>query len=195
MKNKIIKKDKGFTLVEVLVATFIFTSIVVMAIGSLITTLDSAKNARALRTAMDNVNYAMESMSRSIRMGSNYFCSDSVGDIDMTANNTITEDCSDGDSFIAVKPQSGARIGFGVADRPGTTTHTLLKYVGNETPTEIVSSDVDIEQLKFFVTGSTPLSSGDYVQAKVRIIMKGTVMVKNSPVSFALQTLVSQRNY
>jgi Tfp pilus assembly protein PilE len=68
------KKTTGFTLVEIMVATSIFMIIMLVALGALISSSDTAKKSQALRTAMDNVNFAMESMTRSLRMGTDYYC-------------------------------------------------------------------------------------------------------------------------
>jgi len=57
----------------------------------------------------------------------------------------------------------------------------------------MVSSDVNIERLKFFVKGAE--NPSENTQPSVYIIMKGTVKVKGVPTSFAVQTLASQRNF
>jgi hypothetical protein len=49
---------------------------------------------------------------------------------------------------------------------------------------EIISSDIDIKQLKFFVNGA---SSIDSVQASVYITLKGEITVKGKVSSFMLQ--------
>src|SRR5574343_405515 len=79
VKDKI-KNEDGFTLVELMVATTVFVVIVISSIGSLIALMGASKDSRGLRFSMDNVNFAMESMTRSIRMGVNYYCGDSIPD-------------------------------------------------------------------------------------------------------------------
>lgn len=196
---KIIKRQKnnGFTLIELMVATTIFISIMLVSMGSLFVTLDSARSSRALRFAMDNVNFAMESMTRSIRMGTNYVCVNEGVSIIMVNNNDQTLDCGSGGKFIAFMPQNSTplipnnnRVGYQSVDR-GNGTKSLVRYEGS-TPVDIVSPDVNVETLNFVVVGSSP---SDNLQASVYITMKGTVIIKGIETSFAIQTLASQRNF
>lgn len=210
MKNIFQKKDKqficrrnskektnfarGFSLIELIVALGIFTSIVTVLLGALLVTMNSAKHSRALRTAMDNINFATESMTRSIRMGTNYYCveGDNVLTPDMSASNEATKDCDNG-SFISFIPKgesdATSRVGFGIiSDDNGNST---LNRCTESACVAIVSPDVEIQKLKFVVKNSD-LQKG---QASAYIIMKGVVYVGGSPVSFAIQTMASQRNF
>jgi len=196
-KNK--QKNKGFTLIELMVATSIFVVIMLASMGSLFTLLDASKNARALRTAMDNVNFAMESMTRSIRMGTNYICADSGTSVNMnnldTASNCPSSD--QGGTLVAFVPQpqgvipATSRVVYKLGGTESDGTRSLLRC-DDSGCVDIVSEGVNIERIKFFVKGS---ESNDNIQASVYIIMKGTVLVKGVPTSFALQTMASQRNF
>lgn len=201
-----IRERGGFTLIELMVASSIFAIVMLILIGALMTTFGLAKNSRAMRLAMDNVNYAMESMTRSIRMGTNYTCVKSGEEVNLNEE-LLPKDCPDGGTFLAFIPQRGAsnsRVGYQVAafedngyQTPGNgnVNSTLRRYDNinsNTSGVPIVSSNVNIEKLNFFVEGSDP---NDGRQASVYIIMKGTVDVKGVPVSFSIQTLASQRNF
>lgn len=196
-KNNIKINTKGFTLIELMVATSLFVIIMLSALGSLFMLLDEAKNSRALRFAMDNVNFAMESMTRSIRMGTNYYCVDEGQT--MPTNLIDFQDCSgEGGTLLAFVSQpddngDSERVGYrlGTLEINGVSRGTLEKCVDSNC-IPIVSSDVDVETLKFFVTGSDPQ---DTIQPSVYLMMKGTIKVKGKPVSFAVQTMASQRNY
>lgn len=191
-------RERGFTLVELMVATTVFVLIVVSSIGSLLTLLGASKDSRALRFAMDNVNFAMESMTRSIRMGVNYYC---VNEVDGTTPSDVNsiQNCSSGGTLVSFVPQSSIadgspyRVTYKLSSR-GDSTHTLKRCIGNNESNcvEIISSDIDIKQLKFFVNGA---SSSDSVQASVYITLKGEITVKGKVSSFMLQTLASQRNF
>jgi prepilin-type N-terminal cleavage/methylation domain-containing protein len=182
MKNNIFKKNNGFTLIELMVSITIFSMITLTAMGSFLVTLNAARQARALRFAMDNVNFAMESMSRSIRMGTNYDCASSWA-AEYSAGN-----CSG--SFIKFTPQDSPNPSYKIGYQ--LYNGTLNRYENSSTPVPIVSPDVNIDELNFNIKGAIP---NDGTQASVYIIMKGTVMVKGVPQSFSLQTLASQRNF
>ena len=163
------------------------------AMGSLFVLLNAAKNSRALRFSIDNVNFAMESMTRSIRMGTNYYCLDD-GKIQMDEFLDETNDCKDGGKFVAFIPQEvkGFRIGYMWAKRDDGSGTKTVKRCSLDGCVEIVSSNVNVENLRFFVNGA---DLSDNRQASVYIIMKGTVMVKETPIPFYLQTMASMRNF
>ena len=141
---------------------------------------------------MDNVNFSMEGMTRSIRMGTNYYCAAGGTSFDLR-DLSSTQDCPTGGTLITFLPQDNlnSRVGYMLKDR-ADGTHTLQRCVVDKGCVDIVSSTVNIEKLKFFVKGA---ANNDNTQASVYIIMKGTVMIKGLPTSFAIQTMASQRNF
>ncbi len=193
----------GFTLVELMVATSIFMIIMVMALGSLVISSDSAKKGQALRATMDNVNFAMDTMTRSIRMGTEYTCVGLSGVVGL-----IPEDCPLGGTapggtafaFKPAPPQTATRIIYRLVERPtlvlgDVPTRTIQRcdFTGEASCIDIVAPEVDVEELRFFVKGSGTPDTGDFVQPSVYIMMKGTVSIKGVPTTFALQTMASQR--
>lgn len=188
-KNKK-NKNSGFTLVELMVATAIFMAIMVASMGALLITIDSARGARALRTAMDNVNFAMESMARSIRMGTNYVCVEGSGSV--SSHGFLTPNDCDNGTLISFVPQEANPIDpIRVSYRWDTTNFKLERCEGNVCG-DLVSPEVNIEKLNFIVSGSSP---DDQKQANIYIIMKGKVTIKGTSTSFAIQTMASQRNF
>lgn len=193
MKNNIQNKNfiSGFTLIELMVAISIFMIIMTIALGSLLSASDVSNKARELGMAMDNVNFAMESMTRSIRMGTEYSCQDGL--VTTTAN---LNPCSADDSGNALKFKSSAsdnqpgEIIYALYSR-NDESHGLKKCVDSICLADLVSDEVSVTDLKFFVKGS---STSDDTQPSVYILMKGEVDVKGEKSPFALQTMTSQRN-
>lgn len=184
----------GFTLVELMVATSIFVVIMLSSMSSLFIMLNAAKNSKALRFAMDNVNFAMESMTRSIRMGTSYYCGSAVNVKDLEETKDCPSILSEGGTFIAFKPQDATatnKVVYKLSKRDDGTYYIARCGEGGAC-VSIISPLVNIEKLKFFVDGSSP---DDSKQASVYIIIKGSVMVKGVPTSFAIQTMASQRNF
>lgn len=176
--------NQGFTLIEILVASAVFIVVMLAALGSLLIASNYSKKAKALSAAMDNVNYAMDSMSRSLRTGSNYNCS-----VGITLPTSSLSDCSSG-TELAFAPAYHSLADTKFYWNTLGTPHTLQKC----TPlgcVDMTSNEVDITSLRFVVRG-TDLYDG--IQPSVYILIRGTVTVKGEVTSFALQTLASQRN-
>ena len=189
---------KGFTLIELMVATSIFITIMILAMGSIMISNATSKRSQQLSLAMDNVNFALESMTRSFRMGTNYICLTS-GSIDLSDDTQAPNDC----------PTTG-QPGFMVAFKPSSTMNEsgspLISYKLNDNGTwkslqrctfsgnciDVTSKNVSIDTLKFFTVGAQSLSDG--IQPSIYIIIKGTVTVKGDSSSFAIQTMASQRS-
>ena len=77
MKNNFSLKNKhGFTLIEIMVSLGIFAIVALVAVGAFLKIIDANKQSQALQTAMNNTNFALESMVREMRVGKNYTCFD-----------------------------------------------------------------------------------------------------------------------
>lgn len=194
MNNRVLQKNRAFTLIEIMVATSIFMIIMLVAMGALISSSDTAKKSQALRSAMDNVNFAMESMTRSLRMGSDYTCVTFGSSVSLPAS--ANADCplsTSGGGAVVFTPagSSTARnAAFRVVARgDGSGTYVLQRCVPG--CVDLVSSDVDIQKMVFYVNGS---SLTDKIQPSVYIVVKGVITIKGVPNVFAIQTMTSQRN-
>ncbi len=100
------KKSKGFTLVEIIVSLAIFSIVAVVALGALVKIVSANKKAQTLQSAITNLNYAMESISREMRVGKIYNCDTSEPNYtslskDMDGCNELIEEGEVG--FIAFK--------------------------------------------------------------------------------------------
>lgn len=173
----------GFTLIELMVALSIFTIIILIGMGSVLVVTDISNKVQGLRTSMDNVNFAMESMTRSIRMGTNYTCGNSVvvSDEDLPGS-----DCSDGGKILGFTSSiDGKNVFYHLDDKK-------LERCTTSGCIDMVSPNVSVDNLTFYVNGAGDKEDG--IQPSVYILMKGTVKVKEESMSFAIQTMASQRN-
>jgi len=64
--------ERGYSLIELLVAIGIFATVVAIMSGMFMTSLRGQKKAVTVQNVADNIRYAMEIMSKEIRMGSNF---------------------------------------------------------------------------------------------------------------------------
>lgn len=186
LNKNIVKGNKGFTLIEIMIATVVFLLIMVAAIGALVTTSNAAKNSKALRSAMDNVNYAMDNISRSLRLGSLYNCGSNI-----TLPTSSTSDCLSGASEIAFMASGSTTQN--TSFRLNSSSGSIERCEGKRTPEclTLTSDDVEITDLEFYTRGS---NVSDSSQPSVLIFIKGEVTINGEVTEFALQNYVSQRN-
>ncbi len=65
--------NKGFTLVEMIIAVDIFTVVMIVVIMSVLNISDVQQKTAGLRAINDNLNFGLEVMSREIKSGKDYF--------------------------------------------------------------------------------------------------------------------------
>ena len=203
--------SRGFTLVEIMVAVSIFTIVMLMATGALLSILDSNRKVQSQQNIFSNLDFALESMSRTIRVGTKYRCLPGLG----SGNIEDTQDCTSGSNTIFAfegfngKPDS--TLPTSSSDQivycrfNGVSCHFSGKQIarsndGGDTFVPITSPEIIIEGLNFFVRGST---SGNGEQPVVFISVYGCAGVAPSTscptsptkksVEFSLQTTVVQR--
>lgn len=188
--------NKGFTVLELLVATTLFTVVVTSVASSFIGIIDSYRKATAMRLVMDNLNASIESVVRGLKTGTTYHCGN---------GGTITQplDCASGASYVAFETATGRSSSAGdqvvyclggTAGCPATANQIFRSTDGGATFLAVTPAPpaVSITQLLFFVTGTT---INDNTQPRAVIVVRGTAAGTNqkSATSFSIQTSVTQR--
>ena len=74
MKYFNLKDKKGFTLVEMMVAIAVFSIVMVTAMSALLNVIDANNKARSLKTAVNNISFALDGISKDMRVGTDYKC-------------------------------------------------------------------------------------------------------------------------
>lgn len=178
-QNNNYKNQRGFTLIEIMVSLSVFIIIMTVSLGSILSILDSNDKSQTKKTGMDNINFALESMSRTVRFGTNYRCGTS------TTNPPAVLDCPSGGDTLSLRTAEGALVVYGLSN--GRITKTI-----NGVTSPVTSSEATITLFRVYVFNSDPLPN--IGQPRVIIVVKGTVGNKVSTQStFSLQTMVSQR--
>lgn len=183
----------GFLLVELIVALFLFSLVMTISVGSIIQLLDANRKTQSLKSVMNNLNLALDSMTKAIAVGRDYDCgviADGVTDCEIPGDNQINfesnEDLS-GDGILDTITYS-----FRV-DAEGKGY--LARAMDGGTPIRMTAPEIDITNLTFVVTGTAPFDSGDRQQPKVWISIQG--MTREDPrgtgSTFRVQTAISQR--
>lgn len=212
MKNKPFNfvQGRGFTLIEMLVSVAIFTVVMVIALGALLSLSEADRKAQTISAAVNNLSFAVDSISRLLRTGINYHCGQS-GTLTDPQNCTtppqsyLAFQVVD-DSLSGCTKNSACTVVYKFDNAQDTSSQcgqTVLPYGCIERAicagascgafAAITSPEVTISSLSFYVTGS-PL--GDTVQPKVTILVSGTVPVTaTKSTAFNLQTSVTERLY
>lgn len=177
------KNKKGFTLVELIVSIGVFTIVMFISLGSVLSVMDANRKAQALRSVMDNLNYSLESMTRTIMFGRNYHC-----DINVLPINSVN-DCSSGANSLAITNYSGLQVVYKLVNG------RIIRSIGGGTDYYLTGADVVIDNLSFRVFGSGQYSDGaDMLQPQIIIVIKGHAGTKVGLQSyFTIETTVSQR--
>ena len=68
------RRSRGFTLIEIIVSLMIFSLVVVVALAALVKIIDANKRAQTIQDAVVNMSFTMDSMTRELRTGSDYYC-------------------------------------------------------------------------------------------------------------------------
>lgn len=173
--------ETGFTLIEIMTAVSIFAVVMTISMGSILRVFDTNRKSEALKAVMDNLNLAVESMSREMRFGSLYSCEPA----EPIPNPPSPADCIFGGSSIAFQANNGDLIVYAL------TEGTIEKSINGNPPLPVTAEEINISSLLFYVLGSSP---NDDAQPRVHIKIKGTAGVKDvDQTDFTVQTMISQR--
>lgn len=184
------ERNKGFTLVELLVAVALFAVVMLVAVGALLSLVLANRKAQALQSVMNNLNITLDDMARSIRMGSSFYCGTGVY---TPPSELIAQDCSNGDTAFAFIPYGKRVTDPARVYKYDATTKSIMKSEdGGSSFVTITAGEVEIESLTFYVVGT---QRGDTQQPKVVIIAKGNAGTNSSKTttSFHIQVTAVQR--
>jgi prepilin-type N-terminal cleavage/methylation domain-containing protein len=176
------KKNKGFTLIELMVSVAIFAIVLVIALGSILTILDSNRKARTLTEVMSNINFSLESMTRSIKTGVNPQYDPQTGILSVTGIDLSQDNFTR--QVISYKRSESDGRGY------------LEKKVGGGSWIPITSDLVDIKRMQVTTVAAEEggLSFQDLDQPRTQITLEGEVSItEDISSSFTIQTTISQR--
>lgn len=194
-------RARGFTLVEIVVSLAIFSIVAVVALGALLKIVNSNQKAQAIQSSISNLNFALDTMSRELRVGTDYYCGSFSG-------NTLSAPsaCSGGSQISFISSNTGPNgcgliYSYEFTGTPGN--YTLEKaQQANDTcgtvngddigssaaqPYPVLSPDVIITSYYLSV------SSDHYPLAFIHVIgYAGTS--KQNETYFDVETAISDRN-
>lgn len=184
-------KESGFTLVELLVALTLFTFIMLACVTSLYAVNNAARKVNAIRGVLDNLNFAMESMSRTLRTSTTLVCDGTYNPEGFT-NNCPFEG---GDPSSRISAHSTLGLETDVEYWLDSSTQQVMKrtFEGGvwTNSIAITAPEIDVQTLRFYVDGA---DDDDLKQPSVIIMMQGIATASTGDTTpFALHTFISQR--
>jgi len=156
---------KAFTLIELLISVAVFALVIAAAMGIFISSMKGKERVNQLKEIEDNARYAMEMMSREIRMA-------------QTINSPVGANPS-----LDFDNSSSANIIYALGGAGGT--------VLTKNGLEITSEKVKVNHLTFYVN-DFDLCTGPQSSVTISMTIEA---VKNPLVKMDFQTTVSSRIY
>ncbi len=163
---------RGFTLVEMIVAIFVFSVVMVIATGALVSIIGANRKAQSVKSVMNNIAFSLDSMTRALRVGTDYDCG-------------VSSCASDGSESITFTDVDGRQIQYQLDE----STHQIERSIDGANFQALTAPEVTVDRMMFYVDGV-----GSEGQPRVLVVIGGRAGVGKSETVFNIQTLVSQRS-
>jgi prepilin-type N-terminal cleavage/methylation domain-containing protein len=211
--------NKGFTLIEMIVSLGVFSVVVTTAVGAMLVLISTNQQLQAEQSVMTNLAFALDTMTREMRTGFNYYC-DQRANYAAGGPNNIFEDSNDHEAILGDSvndcangrtPANHELQGVSFYEGGNSLTgnvvgasrilyffdevnQTIMRRVGNDEAQSIVSSGIVIQNAEFFVTGTNNLSvAGDTQQPTITVYIEAQEVDDPTAKTYYLQTTVTQR--
>lgn len=186
-----------------LVSISLFAMVVTMSVGVLLVLIDANGRAQSMQLVMTNLSFALDSMTREIRTGTNWYCGSSVGEppipTDASDSAAATDDCVDG-NYISISESGDSltgSLGTGGTDRVtywfdddahgtvgGENMGAIMRKLGGPSGPDsgwvaLTGKDVDVDSLILTVDGTDRWivtggpGAGDTIQPTLTLYIKG----------------------
>lgn len=210
----------GFTLIEMIVSLAVFSGVITIAIGALLMLVAANDQLQGEQSVMTNLSFALDSMTREIRTGTDYYCDSATNDNAQGGNNIFSaevnldqaiENSSRPTDCQGVTDNGHTLQGLAFKEAGDSITETdgerilyyfdrsqgkIFRRIGSQSPESIVSSGIFIHDAEFYVTGSTALSdnANENDQASVTVFIEASPNEDTPPEQrYRLQTTITQR--
>lgn len=163
-----------------MVSVTMFTLVMLVATSSVFAIVESNKKSHSLKSVMTNLNFALESMMRDIRVGSEYQCD---GGSDCNGGSVFSfksnRDINESGTY-----DSNDRVEFRELNQ------RIQKSILAGDVSYITAEEIRIDSMDFYLIGA---GVADGKQPKVVISIKGSSGTGQTRSEFNIQTTVSQR--
>lgn len=189
------RKNKGYTLIEVMIAVAIFFTVIAGPTGLFIFSLKNQNRILSTREIIDNSSHVFEYMSRALRMAKK--------ELDCKGFRDNPETCSclteNGYGYNYEITHGGKGIKFKTPQKPSvcqeffwdTTDNRLKETKDGSEPIALTSDDLEVVSFKFKKFG---FEQDDNIQPRVVVFLEITKKNQTQAPTIKIQTVISQRN-
>lgn len=158
------KGNAGFTLIEMIVSLSLFISVMTVAASSMLSIIDANRKSQATNTAVDNLNFVIDEMSRSLRTGKNWVVS------------------SDGKT-VSFQTQTGAAATYYLENEQ------IKVQAGLETGQALTDPNLVVDVLRFYLDPQ-PLTAQPFLHLLLRTHVSDKAKYRSD---VNISTTISQR--
>lgn len=173
---------RGFTLVEMIVSVGLFSVVMLITTAAYLAIVTLDKEARATNQLVTNLNFAVDSMARSIRTGTEYSCDGGTNGAPCSSRFSFTD--ADGVTRVTyIRISSGANA--------GTIGQCTSGVCNDSTAVPVTDPRITITALNYLVRG---VGNTDQKEPEVQVTIRGTMPARSGRVvDFTIQTSATQR--
>jgi type II secretory pathway pseudopilin PulG len=182
------KKKGGYLLMEILVSLTIFSIIVTTSVGAVLAIVDANAKSQSTKSVIDNLSVALENITRTIRIGTDYKCIISSRARGAPQEGNSDGLCSQGNEGISFIPQDAEST----SDRVEYYFYNgaIYRYRPSKTESALTAPEVTITAMKFYLYGAGTNDG----QPRVFVVVNGTAGPEGKrQTTFTIQSTVTQR--
>ncbi len=202
--KKILRRSRGISLVEILVVLGLFSGVATLALGALFNTQAINNKLIENQSILDNVNLSLQTITRDIRYGTDFYCSSVVSTA--TTTRRSCEYASGGGNVLSFKSTEAIneddRVTYYVQD--GILYKRENPAAGEPSTYQMTAKDIFITSFHLYVDGAYATDpvlsydgvSVDFSQPRVVLLISGrsnTSRPSVVPATFSIQTTISPR--
>jgi prepilin-type N-terminal cleavage/methylation domain-containing protein len=205
-KNNFKKKtvspgQRGFTLIEMLVAVGLFSVVMLVAVSAILSIIGNNKKAQGINNVVNNLNFAIESMVRDMKTGYLYKCGGTLP-IQQDTTNLCPDSVTSRSSIEFFSTLSGAptQVQYRFIPPSGSDSTYVPGHIVKTTgptgsPVDLTSkSDVDIQSVQMYIHSPQPGDPAQPSQPSIFLVIRGKAnILENEVTEFGLQNFISQR--
>ncbi len=183
--------NQGFTLIEMLVSISLFVIVAFIIVTTFISITEAYRKSQAMRLVIDNVNFAMDSITLRLRDGGDYKCGTPLDTCSSEAGKGITFTTTDQRTMYYrwVTENPGHFYLAQCVATSGSNCSNPASY------REVTSPDVNLTDVRFYVySPPADIESPEGVySSRVILSLTGEAKVGRQTSVFTLQTTITER--